>query len=221
MEGELKIGADVEKTNTKKWLKVILAIVITLIILYIIYNLVMKDDDSNAGTMSFRGGGRGGRGGFGRGGGRGGGFGRGRHYRRPTRGWGGTYYGNYYYPGYYGYEYGSAYPYGVILPSYGVVTDDIIKAGKTGCFSDLAAGLHYYFNDNCPYCETFTKVWKSVKGDLSDKMDFFEHNITGTNNSCIDSVPTIVAMNNGVFQKYEGKRTYRDIVNWLNGIYGF
>lgn len=138
------------------------------------------------------------------------------------RRWGG--YGRYY-------GYGWGLPYGVngvdpwldnyyiATPTYNYWDNAVQNADTTGCFSKLSAGVHLYYSDNCPACVKAKPVWKAVKKQLIDNVAFFEIDVNSDLNPCVKTIPTIIASNNGVTQKYEGNMDYKSLYNWIKQIY--
>lgn len=148
--------------------------------------------------------------------------GRGGHWRGHGRGWGGRGRG-YWRGGYYGYpyQYGWGYPsdYQLSTPVY-VIRDniDLMNAKKSGNYSDLGDGIHYYYTNWCPSCQKFKSVWDSIKRLNNSNIEFYDHNITNID-SPIKEIPTLIANKNGKIQKYDGKMNYDGVSNWINNIF--
>jgi thiol-disulfide isomerase/thioredoxin len=86
----------------------------------------------------------------------------------------------------------------------------------------------------CGHCKTLNEIWDIIKDQVKDKnIEFIELedneikngalsklnkrlNLIGKNEIIIDGYPTLVKINKGKMEKYEGIRDVSSLVNWIN-----
>ena len=120
---------------------------------------------------------------------------------------------------YYGYGWGL--PYGVDVVSEPTILWDksVLLANNDGCFSRLPAGLHLYYSNNCPACTKIKPLWQSIDREFRDNINLFTIDVNTEFNPCVKTIPTIIASNNGVSQKYDGDMNFNALSKWIKTIY--